>query len=100
MKRQSKAAIARENVSRLVSIGIGSMEVETLRAAREAALRDLRAARRACRDECDAVDVDEHESVRGPRADYERLASGHKNARARFQREVKRYREWIAEVSA
>ncbi|WP_321789309.1 hypothetical protein [Burkholderia pyrrocinia] len=100
MKRPSKSAIARENVSRLASIGIGSMEIETLRAAREVALRDLRTARRACREECEAVDVDQHESVRGQRADYDRLASGHKNARARFQREVKCYRAWLAEVMA
>ncbi|KVT95590.1 hypothetical protein [Burkholderia ubonensis] len=101
MKRQSKASIARENVSRLASIGLASMEVETLRAAREAALRDLRKARREWRGRgVDGTDIDEHECVRGPRADYDRLASGHKNASARFQREVKRYREWLAEVSA
>jgi hypothetical protein len=100
MKKPTKAQIAQENVSRLASIGIGSMEVETLRAAREAALRDLRKARREWRGrENDGADIDEHECVRGPRADYDRLASGHKNAHARYQREVKRYREWLADVN-
>ncbi|HDR8938750.1 TPA: hypothetical protein QDA76_002230 [Burkholderia vietnamiensis] len=99
MKKPSKAAIARENVSRLALIGIGSMEVETLRAAREAALRDLRKARREYREDWDGADIDDHECVRGPRADYDRLASGYKNAHARYQREVRRYREWLAEAN-
>lgn len=99
MKRPSKAVIARENISRLASIGIGSMEVETLRVAREAALRGLRKARREYREDWDGADIDDHECVRGPRADYDRLAAGHKNAHARYQREVKRYRDWLAELN-
>ncbi|WP_186163384.1 hypothetical protein [Burkholderia gladioli] len=99
MNKPSKAAIDHENTSRLASIGIGSMEVETLRAAREAALRDLRRARRECREDDACPDIDEHEDVRGPLDEYAMLARGYKNAHARYQREVKRYREWLAEVN-
>ncbi|MBW5285981.1 hypothetical protein [Burkholderia gladioli] len=99
MSKPSKMAIAKENASRLASIGIGSIEVETLRAAREVALRELRRARRECREDDDCPDIDEHDDVRGPLADYTRLARGYKNAHARYQREVKRYREWLAEVN-
>ncbi|WP_342704248.1 hypothetical protein OHZ10_08040 [Burkholderia arboris] len=75
------------------------MEVETLRAAREAALRILRKTRREHREDWDGANIDEHECVRPDRADYDRLAAGYKNAHARFQREMKRYREWLAEVN-
>jgi len=90
MKKPSKAAIARENLSRLASIGVGSMYVEDLRIARRDALDLHRVQRRAgWVEEFAARDMSYSEAVRR-----------HKNARARLQREVKRYRKWLTEVLA
>ncbi|KVC71427.1 hypothetical protein WI73_11440 [Burkholderia ubonensis] len=96
MKRQSKAAIARENVSRLASIGIAALEYDRARVDANAEHKSLTAARKLWSEDPDRTDDTPAECEE----QYALSAKKRTRARARLLRQIKQYREWLAEVSA
>ncbi|AJX61509.1 hypothetical protein [Burkholderia pseudomallei] len=87
-----KSDIAKENVSRLASIGLAAMEHETARVKASVELAGLRAARKE--EDCPTIKLKAWEH------DYAAAAKARKNSRARLQREIARYHEWRREVNA
>ncbi|KWF81283.1 hypothetical protein WL94_28345 [Burkholderia cepacia] len=96
MKRQSKAAIARENVSRLASIGIAALEYDRARVDANAERKSLIAARKLWSEDPDRGDDTPTECEE----QYALSVKKRTRARARLLRQIARYREWLAEVSA
>ncbi|MCA8120460.1 hypothetical protein LGN07_17195 [Burkholderia cepacia] len=96
MKRPSKAAIARENVSRLASIGLAALEYDHARVDANAERKSLIAARKLWSEDPERSDDTPHECEE----QYALSAKKRTRARARLLRQIARYREWLDEVTA
>ncbi|KVM87675.1 hypothetical protein WT06_22270 [Burkholderia anthina] len=96
MKRPSKAAIARENVSRLASIGLAALEYDHARVDANAERKSLIAVRKLWSEDPERSDDTPAECEE----QYALSAKKRTRARARLLRQIARYREWLDEVTA